>query len=92
MIVRWGSIRCCEARKFLCKLIRLVDEDRQTLRANVQFLLLKFQTNERSIHFGCAAVETGQCWHWVSLKNYVATDRPVGIYVAFAAAFTSYAE
>ena len=50
-----------QRRKFwnlICKLIRFMDQSWQALRANVKFLALEFQGDERSIHFGRAAIET----------------------------------
>ena len=58
MIVWWRIFGGCEIGQLFYKLVWLMDQDRQTLRADKQFLLLKLQSDERSFHVGGTAVET----------------------------------
>src|SRR5689334_5110520 len=53
------GIRRLKTRQFLHQLIGLVDQDRQTLWANIIFLTLKFDGNERPFLFGRTAIKTG---------------------------------
>jgi len=41
MIVGWVSLGRGKVRKFICKLIRFVDEDRQALRTNIEYPALE---------------------------------------------------
>jgi hypothetical protein len=62
MLVRrnsWGI----ETRDLARQHLRLVDQIWQTLRANINFLFLKFQGNERSFLFRNVAIQTNSLGH-----------------------------
>ena len=52
-----GIIGRLKAGYFIRQFVRLVNQGRQALRTDMKFLFLKFQSEERDLLFGSAAVE-----------------------------------
>jgi hypothetical protein len=63
MIVWRRVFRRFKIRKFLCQLIRFMDQDRQALWTDVILVPLEFQMNERAVHVGRAAVQAVEIGH-----------------------------
>ena len=53
-----GIFRQFDAGEFMRKLMRLMNQSWQALSADIEFLALEFECDERSLQFGGAAVET----------------------------------
>ena len=53
-----GILRQLDAREFIGKLMGFMNQSWQALGANIEFLPVEFERDERSLQFGGAAVKT----------------------------------
>jgi hypothetical protein len=63
-----------DPRKFIRKLLDLMNQDRQALRANIFFLAFKCDRDQRYHVLSAVAVDTGFLVHGLSKLLYVAAS------------------